>query len=545
MKHLFGLHLNILRNKVVRLTLLDQFKAALFLLTGLGLLSAIYFGTWRLMSYLNGVAIVGPLLINKLLAMVFLTSFSMVAFSGIITSFTTIFSSRDIAWLMATPLPVRQIFSFKAFNTALYASWMVLVALFPFIIAVGQVKAVALSFYAGVVVLLVPFLALASMTGIVVSLLLMRFFPAHRTRDMMLFLGIVLITGIYILLRLLQPERLAKPDAMEIVAQYLSYLDAPTAVYLPSWWLTGGVYSLIAGASRDFFFYISLLIGGAVAAMMLVVALAERFFFVGWAEGQVYRRRAKSVSAAFRKREPFTALLEKDITIFFRDATQWTQLLLLGALIVVYLFSIYKLPLDTAYIQNLVSFFNVGLIGFVLAAIALRFVFPAVSLEGKSMWLLKSLPFSMKRLLTEKLVFGSIPVVILGLVLVAASGWLLKVDRPVFLMSLAAIAIMAAGFNCMAAGFGSIFPVFDYTSVAQIESSPGGLFYIVTAFFYLGINVALWASPLQNYYQYKLGGACFPWRCFWWAGAGLFVVNMIAVVLPLWRGVASLEALEQ
>jgi ABC-2 type transport system permease protein len=545
MKHLLLLQWHMVRNRISRMSLLDQFKTALFLFVGLIFLGVIYLGTWRLMAYLNGVAIVGPLLVNKLLAMVFLTAFCMVAFSSLITSFTTIFASRDLGWLLASPLPARQVFAFKALNTAVYASWMVLVALFPFIIAVGQVKAVGLSFYPGVAGLLVPFLVLASLAGIVASLVLMRFFPSRRLRDMLLFLGIALVTGLYILLRFLQPERFVKPDGMEVVAQYLSYLDAPTAVYLPSWWLTGGVYGLLSGSGREFLFYAALLCGAAVAALLLVIWLAERFFFVGWAEGQVYRRRAAGRPAVYRARRPFAALLAKDITVFFRDATQWTQLLLLGALIVVYLFSIYKLPLETVYLQNLVAFFNVGLVGFMLAAIALRFVFPAISLEGESMWLLKAAPVSMRRILAEKLVFGSIPVVAMGLALVAASSWFLKADWPVFLISLGAVVLMAAGLSCLAIGFGAMFPVFNYTSVAQIESSPGGLFYIVTAFFYLGVNMALLAAPLQNYYRYRFGGAYLPWTWFWWAGAGLAIVTIGAIVLPLWRGGISLEAQER
>ena len=161
------------------------------------------------------------------------------------------------------------------------------------------------------------------------------------------------------------------------------------------------------------------------------------------------------------------------------------------------------------------------------------------------MWLLKASPISMKQLLMEKLLFGSIPVVSMGFALVAASSWLLKADWPVCLMSLAAVGIMAVGINCLAVGFGAVFPIFNYTSVAQIESSSGGLFYIVTAFFYLGLNIAFWAAPVQNYYRYKFGGGYVPWAYFWWVGAGLLVVTTVAVVLPLWQGVKSLEAQEQ
>src|SRR5207244_3130305 len=75
----------------------------------------------------------------------------------------------------------------------------------------------------------------------------------------------------------------------------------------------------------------------------------------------------------------------KDIKLFFRDTTQWSQLILLAVLVVVYLFNIQALPLHRGepvgfFYVNLVSFLNLGLAGFVLASIAARFIFPAVSL---------------------------------------------------------------------------------------------------------------------------------------------------------------------
>src|SRR5207245_11022738 len=77
----------------------------------------------------------------------------------------------------------------------------------------------------------------------------------------------------------------------------------------------------------------------------------------------------------------------KDIRLFFRDTTQCSQLILLGALVVVYLFNINALPLHRGepvgfFYVTLVSFLNLGLAGFVLASIAARCIFPTVSLEG-------------------------------------------------------------------------------------------------------------------------------------------------------------------
>ena len=95
------------------------------------------------------------------------------------------------------------------------------------------------------------------------------------------------------------------------------------------------------------------------------------------------------------------ALVAKEVRVFFRDTTQWSQLILLAR-------ASRRLRLQRQgsaaldgeevgfFLVNVVSFLNLGLAGFVLAAIAARFIFPAVSLEGRTFWLLRSSPLELR-----------------------------------------------------------------------------------------------------------------------------------------------------
>jgi ABC-2 type transport system permease protein len=542
MKNLLLLDFMQIRNRVKSLNFLGEMKAAIFLFLNLVFLAVLFAGSYRLLAYLNEVPMIGHLVVNKLLVMVFMTSFFMVAFSSVISSFTTIYFSKDLSWLLATPLAVKKIFAHKALHTVFYASWMVVALMLPFLAALAAVKGAGLLFLAGVLVLLVPFLVTAGLFGIIASMVLVRLFPARRVRDTMFVIGALFIMGLFMLFRFLQPEKLASPDGMDAVAQYLSFLDAPGAVYMPSWWLAGAVFSLLGGGMKNLFFYSGLLFGVAAVLFIFTGLLAEKIFLSGWAQNLGGRRIRSSAGAAGAS--PLAALLAKDAKSFTRDANQWSQLLFLAALSAVYLFSVYKIPLETMYLQNLVAFFNVGLIGFVVSAVALRFVFPAVSLEGDNLWLIKASPLTAEEFLREKTLFGSIPVATLALLLSVASGLVLKTDPPVFWASVAAVSVMAAGLNFMAAGFGAMFPKFKITSITQIESSQGGLFYILAAVFYVGLNLSLWAMPLQNYYLVKFGHAGLGLKSFVWVGMALLALNAAAMILPFSLGVRSLKRLE-
>jgi ABC-2 type transport system permease protein len=74
----------------------------------------------------------------------------------------------------------------------------------------------------------------------------------------------------------------------------------------------------------------------------------------------------------------------KDLKTFFAILGNGRNCSCFGARIVyVYNFSVLPVGGGGPFLQNIIAFFNLALAGFVLASIAVRFVFPALSLEGK------------------------------------------------------------------------------------------------------------------------------------------------------------------
>jgi hypothetical protein len=125
------------------------------------------------------------------------------------------------------------------------------------------------------------------------------------------------------------------------------------------------------------------------------------------------------------------------------------------------------------------------------------------------------------------------------------SNLLLKTDTPIFCMSAAAAFLLSTGCSAMALGFGALFPKFSTSNIAKIESSPGGLIYMLAALFYIGLNMALWSLPVQNYYRNKLGGSGLEWVQLWWIAAALAIANAVAIGIPLWMGLRSLNKMEK
>jgi len=279
----------------------------------------------------------------------------------------------------------------------------------------------------------------------------------------------------------------------------------------------------------------------------LLVALAGKVYFIGYSGAQegALRKRVHGFKLLPEQRllgaRSAAVLLWKERTTFFRDVKHWSQILLIIGLVFVYLFSIQRLPLDSAELKSLVSFLNVGTAGFVLAALGLRFTFPAISLEGKSWWVLRSAPIDIGLVMREKLLFSAIPILSIAATLALMTNWILAADRFTSWLSFGALVTVGLAVCVMGVGFGALFPNFTVENIHQIESSVGGFVYMAACLFYVGFTIALLAAPMQMHFAERFGTGAWNSRVALYSGAGWLVLNLVAFVLPWRLGRRALE----
>jgi len=207
------------------------------------------------------------------------------------------------------------------------------------------------------------------------------------------------------------------------------------------------------------------------------------------------------------------AIIKKDVLSFFRDASQWSQLLLLGALILVYVYNFTALPLKnipfpTIYLKNIVAFFNLGLAAFVITAIATRFAFPSVSLEGRVLWLIKVSPNDLSELIRAKVLYNLIPLLVVASALVFFTNHVLGVFNFIMYLSLITMLLLTTAITNMGVGFGAIYPKYHYENVADISMGFGGLIFMVASLGLTMIVLVIEAIPtykLMKAFTFSLG----------------------------------------
>jgi ABC-2 type transport system permease protein len=214
-------------------------------------------------------------------------------------------------------------------------------------------------------------------------------------------------------------------------------------------------------------------------------------------------------------------------------------------LVMVYVFNIKFLPLRgtgmTFFLVNAVPFLNLVLAGFVLASVAARFIFPGVSLEGRTFWLLRSSPMSMKELLWSKFWVGTLPLLVLALSIVGVTDYLLQVSEFMMAVSIFSITLMTLALAGLAIGFGTLFPQFETENAAQIPTSFGGLIFMMTSIALIGAVVVLEAKPVYAYLSAQAFGtpATTGDMVIGFGSAG--VLCAIATLLPISVALRKLE----
>ncbi|HXL51485.1 MAG TPA: hypothetical protein VN945_00015 [Gemmatimonadales bacterium] len=533
-------------------------SARLFILVVAALLfwGGIFAFLYKILKALEQVPDVGPLLAGKILGVALLTFVGILVLSNVITSLSSFFLAKDLDLLVSAPVDWLRLYSAKLGETLLHSSWMVALMAVPVFAAYGVVFRGGPLFVPYAILTVAPLLVLPAVAGSALTLTLVNVFPARRTRDLLSIVALGTAGGLILLFRLIRPERLASPEGFRNLLEFIAVLRTPTSPYLPSEWAAQAVMGYLRG--RVDVLPLALLWSTAGAFVVLGASLHRRLFAPGFTKAQEAAERfvrgtlwRRTVGALLyflpvAKRE----FVIKDVKLFFRDTTQWSQLILLAVLVVVYLFNIKTLPLHRGeavgfFYITLVSFLNLGLAGFVLAAIAARFIFPAVSLEGRHMWLLRSSPLDLGALLWSKYWVGTIPLLGLALLLTGVTNMLLEVRPFMMVLGLVAIVCLTFAIAALALSFGALFPQFETENAAQIPTSFGGLVYMMASVALLAVVIfGLWQGVFQYVRSIYLGQPVVvdAWMIGWFAATAALCAVVTATALR--AGLRRMERLE-
>ncbi len=543
------------RNRTRRRQPGDLMRGLLFGAVGLLVFAAILWGSFWLAWQLSTYAELGDYLLRLGLSWLFLTFLSFLAFSGVVTALSTFFLSDDLKLLMATPIAPRRLFHARFARTVGQASWMVAAFLVPVLIGIGLARCAGPQFYVTAVLTVLPFVVIPVALGTAVTLVLVNVFPARRARDILMLMGLLFAAGLVVLLRMIQPERLLRVESLPDITGFFADLQTPATVLLPSFWAGEALFTSLQGG-RDWL-HLGALWTTAFGLTVLIGAACERWHFAGFSKSQESRkarftrlRWLEGLSQALPLSPVRRHLLIKDVKVFLRDVSQWSQLLLLLALVLVYLYNfrvldLERMPYMSGIVKNVYALINLGMAGFVMATIAVRFVFPAVSAEGAAFWIVRTAPISLRDFLWSKFWTGLVPVLVLSETLTVLANQFLGIDPFLKTASAVAILFMSVALVGLATGLGARYPRFNAENPTQVAGSYGGVMFMILAVLFVIIACVLVGWPSSLYLWHRARGVALSSSQQWTVWLS-FTSGVVLSLVTCWWGMRSgVRALEE
>lgn len=480
-------------------------------LFGLAICLALYLISVRTITYFHAQNELGIILSLKLLQMAWLMLFSMLIFSCMVSAVSALYLSRDNEIVFAAPVAPADLFFMRYTTTTIYTSWMMMAFSIPVFGAYGKVFGAGPWFWPLLLLCAVAIPLTATGVGMALTVVLVNLFPAKRTKDIIVYLSLCFGIFIYVIFRMLRPEEMVDPDRFGQFIDYLSAISNPTSSIMPPSWAA----NLLSG------YLVDRHIDGLLIALVLVTPIAlyimgewamARWFATGFSKSQESFGGFHGFSKAGTYRPGvWRWLMIKESKIFLRDSTEWSQLFMIAALIVVYLYNFTVLPVErapipTEYLTNIIAFLNIGLVAFMASSLAARFVYPSIAGEGAAFYLIAAAPLTIRSFLIAKLIIYILPFSLFSLVLVLVSGHLLHVSGPMAWFSVACSQLLTWWIVTLAVGFGALYGDFNAENRAAAVGGLGAILFLFTAMAIVVIITGAGAWPMYHLTRAWLAG---------------------------------------
>ena len=503
-------------------------------------LLGLHFLVLKMLTMMDEVPLIGLLLKNYLLSAVLLCLMGMLVFSNLINALSAFFLSRELELVFASPLRFRTIFSSKFCEVMFRSSWMVIILLIPVLSAYWASYGGQALFFFIAIPLLLPYLMTCSAAGILGALLLAVVLPVKKAATVLRFVFVIGIELVIVLLRILQPEQLVVPERFESFGRFLLTLHSPFANQLPSYWLSKVLLCSITGDYFGFEEYLLPYLLLCLLSLGLSYWLAKMLYMRAWRRMQLSHRKdsppqsqrslpslvARLASTLSRSNQATARMIEKEVLIFLRTPAIWTQVALLSVIVVIYLYNIHLLPADSlsnlrADLPSITAFCNIAFIGFITTAAALRFGFPAVSMEGRALFLILVSPLSTEAYLRVKYWTSAVPLTALAVMLAVTSSILLDTSPLITALVIVDVTLLSLGISSLALLLGTVYADIEAHNFAEIPSGWGGMLFMLASMVFIGVFLAFQAYPFYlhfltstSLYQLKQGEIVTMAACF-------------------------------
>jgi ABC-2 type transport system permease protein len=521
-------------------------KLAVIVVVWSTLLVALYALAMRGLKFLYDAAGFGPFLLDRLWYLFLFVVILMLTVSQLASAYSTLVRSPETRWWMSLPLAPRLLCRAKWLESSLYSAWAVLLLVLP--LSLAHLRVLDRSLWLVVWLLgglLLPLIGMVTALATLGLLSWLRWIGRVAIRRELLAVGFVVACGV-VFWALGERSRPGQSEVWFVALQeLLPRMQVAMSPWLPSSWVAKAFNASVMGRWVESGVYAALLWTTTLLAWRLLDHAGHLLLMpVLWRSLDPPSTSQTHAVAPFRvrrwMRHPIAASFLKDVLSVVREPMQWSQGVVFFGLLGAYFANMHRLTqLEMEHVSWHIGIasLNLACTLLVFGSLAVRFLFPQISLEGRSLWVLRMVPRGARYLLYGKL--GLYSLIAVGL----TEGLLwLSVARlgvpPTIVQWLGGVGVVASvTLVAMMVGLGAWWIDPQAQDPARIVSSSNGALALVGMLCYVGCVVgalvATWNSWLSA-----------SWWRFAVATVGLLIVSLAFSIVPLRQGLRRLERLD-
>ena len=518
---------------------------------------------------------IGLFLLHRFIGMLLFVFFVTINVGNIVVSFSTLYRSPEVNFLLTTPVSYQNIFVIKFLDNFFYSSGTLFMVGFSVLLGYGVYFDMPWHFYlVSMFAVVVPFMFFAACAAVIILLLLMKFTSKINFRILVIGILLFYVLQIYLYFKVSSPIHLVQE-----VMKYYPYIDLyfgsldPMAIkFLPNYWVSEVLYFYATKNYIAVAGYVGLLLSTTSALFIFALILGKSLFYETWMislslKSVVARNtEVKGTFFNFGKRSflsPQTeVLLKKELWQFVREPSQWLHFVVMMGLLFLFLSSVSTLniklesPELRAVVYLVVFIFNI----FLINSIALRFGFPLISLEGYAYWSIRSAPITARKMYWIK--FGVIMIFLVGLSLMIS--WLSNIpylspsdagktigivessasQGPVKILayfSMVITPVVAITLTSMNFGLGAVYVNFIEKNPVRIASSQGATMTFLLSIVYLVFLLASYFYPVTMLFTSDAKNLAIDWKTLEIAFLMIVVPSITIILFVHYLGVRSLR----
>jgi ABC-2 type transport system permease protein len=479
-----------------------------------GFAVGIFFFTRSIIFYLLEDIRIGSFLLHRFISIALFIFFVAVNIGNIVVSYSTLYRSNEILFLISKPIPFSNLFTIKFLDNFFYSSTTLLLIIVSALAGYGSYFQMGWTFYAVTFFfMIIPFMISAASAAVIILLILLKLTEKIGFRTLVTILAICYISLLIIFFKISDPVQLVTQVVIHYpnIDAYFGFMDNPLIKLLPNYWASEALYWISASKSETAIRFIIFQSATALLLFTAAILLGKKIYYSTWnislnLHGNRKSRKAITKFLSFENNSIFSpasnAILKREFWLFVREPGQWIHFIVMISLIIVFAVSISRLDakLLNAYnpelrtiIYLMVYLFNV----FLVAALSLRFIFPLLSLEGQAFGKILNSPVNPQKIIRVRFLIWFAVILILG----QAVNFFSHISFSKELLAVSAVntGLITLTVAVLNLGMGSAFVNYQEKNPIRLASSQGASITFLLVIIYFIFLIALLYYPIFEF----------------------------------------------